>query len=54
MEKQLALFKTDENDDFSIFSQLPERVQRKTETLLAKLLIKQLCMPVEEVQKDED
>ena len=53
MEKQLALFKTEENDDCSVWSMVPEKVQEKTATLFAKLLLKNLCAPLKEVSTDE-
>jgi hypothetical protein len=53
MEKQLALFNTEENDDLSIWSKLPEKVRQEAETLFAKLLIKHLCESLKEVVNDE-
>jgi hypothetical protein len=53
MEKQLALFNTEENDDLSIWLGLPEKVRQETETLFAKLLIKHLCESLKEVLNDE-
>jgi hypothetical protein len=53
MEKQLALFKTEENDDLSIWLELPQKVRQETETLFAKLLIKHLCESLKGVLNDE-
>jgi len=53
MEKQLALFDTGQNDDFSIWSELPDKVRQEVETILAKLLIQHLCGSLKEVLKDE-
>ena len=52
MEKQLALFNTEENDELSIWSGLPEKIRQETETLFAKLLIKHLCESSKEVLND--
>lgn len=47
MEKQLTLFKLEENNDFSIWLSLPEENQRKIECIFAKLLIKHLSLSKE-------
>ena len=53
MEKQLALFDTGQNDDLSIWSELPDKVRQEVETLFAKLLVTHLCESLQEVLKDE-
>ena len=47
MEKQLNLFKLEENNDFSIWLSLPEENQQKIEYIFAKLLIKNLSLSKE-------
>ena len=53
MEKQMALFQTEENDDYSIRDKLPEENREKIETLFAMLLIRYLYSLSEEVTADE-
>lgn len=47
MEKQLTLFKLEENNDLSIWLSLPGKNQRKIECIFAKLLIKHLSLSKE-------
>ena len=53
MEKQLALFKLEENDDFSIWPSLPEETRQKIESIFAKLLLKHLSPSIKEVKEHE-
>ena len=53
MEKQLALFKAEENDDFSIWPSLPEEIREKIESIFAKLLLKHLSSPIKEIKEHE-
>jgi len=53
MEKQLALFIIEENDERSIWSNLPEKNRQKIERIFAKLLIENLCSSSKEAQGHE-
>ena len=53
MEKQLALFDTGQNDDLSIWSELPDKVRQEVDTLLAQLILQPICGYLKEVLKDE-
>ena len=53
MEKQMALFATEENDESAIRNTLPEENREKIETLFAMLLIRYLYSLSEEVTADE-
>jgi hypothetical protein len=53
MEKQMALFQTEGNDDVSIRENLPQENREKIEALFAALLIRYLCSLSEEVTADE-
>jgi hypothetical protein len=53
MEKQRALFQTEENDDSSIQDNLPEENREKIEALFATLLIRYLSSLSEEVTAHE-
>jgi hypothetical protein len=54
MEKQGALFATEENDDSSIRENLPQENRKKIEDLFATLLIRYLYSLSEEVTADEN
>jgi len=53
MEKQRALFATEENDESAIRNKLPEENREKIEALFATLLIRYLYSLSEEVTADE-
>ena len=53
MEKQMALFPTEGNDDSSIRNILPEENREKIEALFAKLLIRYCHSASEEVTAHE-
>ena len=53
MEKQRALFATEENDESAIRNTLPEENREKIEALFAALLIRYLYALSEEVTADE-
>jgi hypothetical protein len=53
MEKQMALFQIEGNDDSSIQQNLPEENREKIEALFAALLIRYLYALSEEVTADE-
>ena len=53
MEKQRALFVTEENDESSIHHNLPQENRRKIEALFATLLIRYLHSASEEVTAHE-
>lgn len=53
MEKQLAFFPMEGNNDFTIWLDLPEENQEKIETLFAKILIKYLHLSLQEVKEHE-
>jgi hypothetical protein len=53
MEKQLAFFQVEGNDDFTIWPDLPEQNRQKIESIFAKLLIRYLSSSLEEVKKHE-
>lgn len=50
MEKQLALFETEENNDLSIWTGLPEENKEKIETIFARILVKHLRLSLKEVR----
>ena len=54
MEKQRALFATEENDDSSIQDNLPQENRQQIEDLFATLLIRYLYSLSEEVTADEN
>jgi len=53
MEKQMALFQKEENDDSSIRNTLPQENREKIEDLFATLLIRYLYALSEEVTANE-
>ena len=53
MEKQMALFQMEDKDESNIWTQLPEKSQRKIEKLFSRLLIKHLTSSSEEVKNHE-
>ena len=53
MEKQMALFRTGENDDAPIWHNLPPEKREKIEALFAALLIRYLHAASEEVTAHE-
>ena len=53
MEKQMALFPTEGNDESSIRNNLPEEDREKTEDLFATLLIRYCLSASEEVTAHE-
>lgn len=53
MEKQMAFFQKEENDDSSIRNNLPEENRKKIEDLFATLLIRYCLSASEEVTAHE-
>lgn len=53
MEKQLNLFKTEQEDNFTIWLSMPERCWEKIETIFTNLIIHHLCASFMEVKEDE-
>ena len=53
MEKQMAFFQKEENDDSSIRNKLPEENREKIEALFATLLIQYCLSASEEVTAHE-
>ncbi len=54
MEKQLALFQVEENDDPTIWLWLPEQNREKIESIFTRILIKHLSSSLEEVEEHEN
>jgi len=50
MEKQLALFETEEKNDLIIWPGLPEKNREKIETIFAQILVKHLRLSLKEVR----
>ncbi len=50
MEKQMAFFQMEDDDESTIWSQLPEENRRKIENIFARILIKYLSSSLEEVK----
>ena len=53
MEKQMAFFQMEDNDESTIWPQLPEENQQKIENIFARILIKSLSSSSEEVKNHE-
>lgn len=53
MEKQMAFFQMEDNDDTTIWPQLPEENRQKIENIFARILIKYLSSSSEEVKNNE-
>ncbi len=53
MEKQMAFFQMEGNDESTIWPQLPEENRQKIENIFARILIKYLSLPLEEVKDHE-
>jgi hypothetical protein len=53
MEKQMAFFQMEDNDESTIWPQLPEENRQKIENIFARILIKYLSSPSEEVKDHE-
>jgi len=54
MEKQMAFFQMEDNDESTIWPQLPEENQQKIENIFARILIKYLSSSSEEVKDHEE
>jgi len=53
MEKQMAFFQMEDNDESTIWPQLPEENQQKIENIFARILIKYLSSSSKEVKNYE-
>lgn len=53
MEKQMAFFQMEDNNELSIWPQLPEENRQKIENIFAGILIKFLSPSSEEVKNHE-
>lgn len=53
MERQLALFKSEKENDFKILQSLPAESRQRIETLFAELLLRYLGSSLKEVDKHE-
>ena len=53
MEKQLAFFQMEENDNSTMWHRLPEKNRDKIESIFAWILIKHLSSSLEEVKENE-
>ena len=53
MEKQMAFFQMENNDESTIWPQLPEENRQKIEIIFARILIKYLSSSSEEVKNNE-
>ena len=53
MEKQMAFFQMEDNDESTIWPQLPEENRQKIEIIFARILIKYLSSSSEEVKNNE-
>ena len=53
MEKQMAFFQMEDNDDTTIWPQLPEKNRQKIENIFSRILIKYLSSSSEEVKNNE-
>jgi len=52
MEKQMAFFQMEDNDESTIWPQLPEENRQKIEDIFARILIKYLSSSSEEVKNN--
>ena len=53
MEKQMAFFQMEDNDESTIWPQLPEENRQKIESIFARILIKYLSLSSKEVKDHE-
>ena len=53
MEKQLTFFEIEENDDFSIWFSIPEKIRQRIESIFANLLIKHLSSSLKEINEHD-
>ena len=53
MEKQMAFFQVEDNDESTIWPRLPEENRQKIENIFARVLIKSLSSSLEEVKDHE-
>jgi hypothetical protein len=53
MEKQMALFQKEDNDEITIWPLLPEENRQKIENIFARILIKYLNSSLKEVKNNE-
>jgi hypothetical protein len=53
MEKQLALFKSEQENDFDLLQSLPPENRQGIEALFAELLLRSLGLSLKEVDKHE-
>jgi hypothetical protein len=53
MEKQMAFFQMEDNDESTIWPQLPEENRQKIENIFSRILIKYLSSASEEVKNHE-
>jgi hypothetical protein len=53
MEKQLALFETEENNDLTFWPGLPEESREKIETIFAQILVKHFRLSLKEVRSHD-
>jgi hypothetical protein len=53
MEKQMAFFQMEDNDESTIWPQLPEKNRQKIENIFARILIKYLSASSKEVKDHE-
>lgn len=54
MEKQLAFFQIEEENDCQLWPELPEENRHNIETIFAKLLINYITASLEEVKGNEE
>ena len=53
MEKQMAFFQMEDNDESTIWPQFPEENRQKIENIFSRILIKFLSSSFEEVKNHE-
>jgi len=53
MEKQMAFFQMEDNDESTIWPQLPEKNRQKIENIFARILIKYISASSKEVKDHE-
>ena len=53
MEKQMAFFQMENDDESTIWPQLPEEIREKIANIFARVLIKHLNSSLEEVSDHE-
>jgi hypothetical protein len=53
MEKQMAFFQMEDDDESTIWPQLPEENRQKIENIFARILVKYLSSSLEEVKSHE-